>query len=102
MKNQAKAFIAFNKFANARVKLIEELRAAGYKTAEEAREVCILWVSHKTGVPAIEKSSGLLKLDSSHAKYQGARTALRDLMHMIGVYSGRSEGCPLTWFFNGS
>ena len=83
-QNKAAAFTALDKFASSRVSLIEELKKAGYKTAEAAREIVIEYVSEKTGVPfKIAESSGKMMLDSKHAKYEGAKTAVRDFMLMI-------------------
>ena len=83
-QNKTAAFKALDTFASSRVQLIESLRDAGYKTAEAAREIVIEYVSERTGVPfKVAASSGKIMLDTKHAKYEGAKTAVRDLMLMI-------------------
>ena len=90
--NKAKAFQTLNKFANARVKLIEGMQAAGYATAEECRPIVIEWACKKTGAEfRVAKSSGAVKLVSSHPKYETAKTVVRDVMLMLEGTTRREQ-----------
>ena len=81
--NKAKAFAAFNNFADSRVKLIADLRDAGY-TVETARPVCIEWACSKTGCKfSVNDNTGRVTLKSSHAKYETTKTIVRDMMNMV-------------------
>jgi hypothetical protein len=88
--NKTKAFSALNAFASSRVKLIEALHSAGY-TVETARDVVIEWACEKTGAAFSVKANGAVKLDSSHAKYETAKTVVRDVMHMINGTTRRAS-----------
>ena len=79
MSKQA-AFNTLNKFANARVQLIQGLIDAGYPTAEEARPIVIEWACAKTGAAFNVSKAGKVMLDSKHAKYEAAKTVVRDVM----------------------
>ena len=82
--NKAAAFKALDKFASARIGLIEAMRDAGYTTLELAKPVVFEWVSAKTGCPfRIAESSGLPKWDTSHKKYEGAKKAANDILLML-------------------
>jgi hypothetical protein len=82
--NKTAAFAALNKFANARVQLIQALHDAGY-TVESSRGVVIEWACDKMGAPEAFNVSkgGKVMLDSSHAKYEALKTVVRDVMHMV-------------------
>lgn len=81
--NKKQAFAAFDKFANSRAALIAELQKAGINTVEEARPLVVEWVSGKTGCAYKVKGTGAVVLDSSDRRYEGAKTAVRDMMLMI-------------------
>lgn len=82
--NQTMIFAAFDLFAattaEARITLVSDLKAAGVTTLEDARQWGIRWVCAKTGAAFNESKGGKLMLDSKHAKYEKAKTALRDLL----------------------
>lgn len=80
--NKTQAFAALNKFANARVELIQALHDAGY-TLETARGVVIEWACGKTGAAFNVSKTGKVMLDSAHPKYEAAKTTVRDVMLMI-------------------
>ena len=84
--NKAAAFTTLNQFATARVQLIAGMRAAGY-TLETARGVVIEWACDKVGSGAkgykVNDETGKVTLVSSHAKYETAKTVVRDVMHMM-------------------
>ena len=84
--NKAAAFTALNKFATARVQLIAGLRDAGY-TLETARGVVIEWACDKVGSGSkgfkVNDETGKVSLVSGHAKYETAKTVVRDVMHML-------------------
>lgn len=80
--NKPAAFAALNKFATARVQLIQALHDAGY-TLESARGVVIEWACEKTGATFNVSKGGKIMLDSSHARYEAAKTTVRDVMLMI-------------------
>ena len=80
--NETKAFAALNKFANARVQLIQALHDAGY-TLETARGVVIKWACDKTGATFNTSKSGKVMLDTKAKHYEAAKTTVRDVMHMI-------------------
>ena len=80
--NKIAAFATLNKFATARVQLIQGLKDAGY-TLETARGVVIEWACEKTGAAFNVKESGKVTLDSGHKKYEAAKTVVRDVMLML-------------------
>ena len=80
--NKTAAFAALNKFANARVQLIQALHDAGY-TLESSRGVVIEWACAKTGAAFNVSKSGKIMLDSKAANYEAAKTTVRDVMHMV-------------------
>lgn len=79
-QNKTLAFQALDTFATARVQLIEGMIAAGYKTAEDARPIVIEWACAKTGAAFNVSKAGKVMLDSKHAKYEAAKTVVRDVM----------------------
>jgi hypothetical protein len=80
MSKQA-AFNTLNKFATARVQLIQGMIDAGYPTAEDARSVVIEWACAKTGAEfRWNKDETKAMLVSSHPKYEAAKTTVRDVM----------------------
>ena len=98
--NKAAAFATLNTFATARVQLIKGMKDAGY-TLETARGVVIEWACGKTGAEfKVHPESGKVTLVSSHAKYETAKTVVRDVMHMLAgttrrEVSGASERDPV-------
>jgi hypothetical protein len=91
--NKTAAFKALDTFASSRIKLIQSLHDAGY-TLETARNVVIEWACAKTGAEfRWNKAETKAMLDSSHAKYEGAKTVVRDVMLMIqGTTRRESSG----------
>jgi hypothetical protein len=83
MTNKAKAFSTLNTFADSRVKLIQGMKDAGYETLEACRPIVIEWACEKTGAEFRETKAGKVVLVSDHPKYEGAKTTVRDVMHMI-------------------
>ena len=83
MANKAQAFITLTKFADSRVDLIQGMKDAGYKTLEACRPIVIEWACEKTGAEYRETKAGKVVLVSDHPKYEGAKTVVRDVMHMI-------------------
>lgn len=83
MTNKANAFKTLNTFADSRVKLIQGMHDAGYTTVEACRPVVIEWACGKTGAEYRETKAGKIVLVSDHPKYEGAKTTVRDMMHMI-------------------
>ena len=83
MTNKAKAFTVLNTFADSRVQLIQGMKDAGYATVEECRPIVIEWACEKTGAEYRETKAGKIVLVSDHPKYEGAKTVVRDMMHMI-------------------
>ena len=83
MANKAQAFNTLNTFADSRVTLIKGMKDAGYATVEECRPIVIEWACEKTGAEYRETKAGKIVLVSDHAKYEGAKTVVRDIMHMI-------------------
>jgi hypothetical protein len=83
MTNKAKAFSTLNTFADSRVKLIQGMKDAGYTTVEACRPVVIEWACEKTGAEYRETKAGKIVLVTDHPKYEGAKTTVRDMMHMI-------------------
>lgn len=83
MTNKAKAFTVLNTFADSRVQLIQGMKDAGYATVEECRPIVIEWACEKTGAEYRETKAGKVVLVSDHPKYEGAKTVVRDMMHMI-------------------
>ena len=83
MTNKAKAFTVLNTFADSRVALIQGMKDAGYATIEACRPIVIEWACEKTGAEYRETKAGKVVLVSDHPKYEGAKTVVRDIMHMI-------------------
>ena len=83
MSNKAKAFNTLNTFADSRVQLIQGMKDAGYATIEACRPIVIEWACEKTGAEYRETKAGKIVLVSDHPKYEGAKTVVRDIMHMI-------------------
>lgn len=83
MANKAQAFTVLNTFADSRVALIQGMKDAGYKTLEACRPIVIEWACSKTGAEYRETKAGKVVLVSDHPKYEGAKTVVRDIMHMI-------------------
>jgi hypothetical protein len=83
MSNKTKAFATLNTFADSRVKLIQGMKDAGYTTLEACRPIVIEWACGKTGAEFRETKAGKIVLVSDHPKYEGAKTTVRDIMHMI-------------------
>ena len=84
MANKALAFTTLNTFADSRVALIQGMKDAGYKTLEACRPIVIEWACGKTGAEYREnKAKTKLMLVTSHPNYEGAKTTVRDVMHMI-------------------
>lgn len=83
MTNKAKAFTVLNTFADSRVALIQGMKDAGYATIEACRPIVIEWACEKTGAEYRETKAGKVVLVSDHPKYEGAKTVVRDMMHMI-------------------
>jgi len=83
MANKAQAFTTLNTFADSRVALIQGMHDAGYKTLEACRPIVIEWACEKTGAEYRETKGGKVVLVSDHPKYEGAKTTVRDVMHML-------------------
>ena len=83
MANKAQAFNTLNTFADSRVQLIQGMKDAGYATIEACRPIVIEWACEKTGAEYRETKAGKVVLVSDHPKYEGAKTVVRDVMHMI-------------------
>lgn len=83
MANKAQAFNTLNTFADSRVALIQGMKDAGYATIEACRPIVIEWACGKTGAEYRETKAGKVVLVSDHPKYEGAKTVVRDIMHMI-------------------
>ena len=83
MANKAQAFNTLNTFADSRVALIKGMKDAGYATIEACRPIVIEWACEKTGAEYRETKAGKIVLVSDHPKYEGAKTVVRDMMHMI-------------------
>jgi hypothetical protein len=83
MSNKTTAFKVLDTFADSRVKLIQGMKDAGYATVEECRPIVIEWACAKTGAEFRETKAGKVVLVSDHPKYEGAKTTVRDMMHMI-------------------
>ena len=83
MANKAQAFTVLNTFADSRIALIQGMKDAGYKTLEACRPIVIEWACGKTGAEYRETKAGKVVLVSDHPKYEGAKTVVRDVMHMI-------------------
>lgn len=98
--NKTAAFKALDKFATARVQLIQGFKDAGY-TLETAKPVVIEWACSKTGAEfKTHETSGKVTLVSSHAKYETTKTVVRDVMNMMAgttrrEVSGSSERDPV-------
>ena len=84
MANKAQAFNTLNTFADSRVSLIKGMRDAGYTTVEACRPIVIEWACDKTGAEyRWNKAKTKAMLVTSSANYEGAKTTVRDMMHMI-------------------
>jgi hypothetical protein len=83
MSNKVTAFKVLDTFADSRIKLIQGMQGAGYATVEECRPIVIEWACGKTGAEFRETKAGKIVLVSDHPKYEGAKTTVRDIMHMI-------------------
>ena len=83
MSNKVTAFKVLDTFADSRIKLIKGMQDAGYATVEECRPIVIEWACAKTGAEFRETKAGKVVLVSDHPKYEGAKTTVRDMMHMI-------------------
>lgn len=83
MSNKAKAFSTLNTFADSRIELIAGMKKAGYATVEACRPIVIEWACGKTGAEYRETKAGKIVLVTDHPKYEGAKTTVRDMMHMI-------------------
>ena len=83
MSNKAKAFTVLNTFADSRVALIQGMKDAGYASIEACRPIVIEWACEKTGAEYRETKGGKVVLVTSHANYEGAKTTVRDIMHML-------------------
>ena len=83
MTNKANAFKTLDTFADSRVTLITGMQKAGYATVEACRPIVIEWACGKTGAEYRETKAGKIVLVSDHPKYEGAKTTVRDMMHMI-------------------
>ena len=89
--SKAQAFNTLNKFATARVQLIQGMKDAGYTTLEECRPIVIEWACSKTGASFKVSGTGKVMLDSKHAKYETTKTVVRDVMHMLQGTTRREE-----------
>lgn len=69
-----------NGFFTAQDNLVIGFHSLGLDVPELQRPYVIRYVCEKTGATFNESASGKLMLDSSHAKYQTAKTMLRDVM----------------------
>jgi len=103
MTNKAQAFTALNTFADSRTALIQGMQAAGYKTLETCKPVVIEWACAKTGAEYRETKAGKVVLVTDHAKYESAKSVVRDVMLMLqGTTrhatreSARKENDPIT------
>ena len=83
MSNKTQAFKTLDTFADSRVTLITGMQKAGYATLEACRPIVIEWACGKTGAEYRETKAGKIVLVSDHPKYEGAKTTVRDIMHMI-------------------
>ena len=101
MSNKTQAFQVLNTFADSRVALIKGMADAGYKTLEACRPIVIEWACAKTGAEYRETKGGKVVLVSDHAKYEGAKTVVRDVLHMLQgttrhAVSASKETDPIT------
>ena len=91
--NKTLAFSTLNTFADSRVALIQGMKDAGY-TLETARGVVIEWACEKVGSGIkgfkVHKTSGKVTLVSGHAKYEKAKTTVRDVMLMLAGTTRRA------------
>ena len=89
--NKQAAFNALNKFASARVALIEGMQKAGYATIEECKPIVIEWACSKTGGTFKESSTGKVLLDSGHKKYNTTKGIVFDIMLMLAGTTRRAS-----------
>lgn len=92
--NKTAAFNTLNTFADSRVALIQGMKDAGY-TLETARGVVIEWAcdkvkSGKAGFK-VNDETGKITLVSGHAKYEKAKTTVRDVMLMLAGTTRRAS-----------
>ena len=78
--NKTALFAALTEFTNNRVEFIRSVRAAGYKTLEEARPHIMEWVAMQIkGVEAVTLKTGRVVFKGDKAQCGKARGALFDL-----------------------
>lgn len=95
--NKTQAFKALDSFAASRVKLIESMQRAGFETIEACRPIVIEWACIKTGATFNVSKTGKVMLDSSHARYEAAKTTVRDVMLMLqGTTRHATQGSAKT------
>lgn len=91
-QDKAQAFAALDKFADSRVELIRDMKAAGFTTVESARPIVIEWACAKTGAEfRWNKAETKIMLVSSHPKYEAAKTTVRDVMLMLEGTTRREQ-----------
>ncbi len=91
-QNKTAAKFALTQFASARVQLIAELKKAGYHTLEQCKPIVIEWACDKTGAAfKVNDETGKVSMVSSHAKYNTAKTVVRDVMLMIAGTTRRTS-----------
>ena len=78
-----------NGFFAAQDDLVIGFHSLGLDVPEVQRPYVIRYVCEKTGATFNESASGKLMLDSSHAKYNTAKTMLRDVMLNLAGTSRR-------------
>ena len=88
--NKTAAFITLNKFASARVELIQGLKDAGY-TLETARGVVIEWACDKCKASFNTSKGGKIMLDSGHKNYEAAKETVRVVMLMLAGTTRHAE-----------
>jgi len=81
--NKQNAFKTLDTFATARAQLIKGMHDAGYTTLEACKPIVIEWACAKTGAQFNVSKAGKVMLDSSHPKYESAKTTVRDVMLML-------------------
>ena len=81
--NKQNAFKTLDTFATARAQLIKGMQDAGYTTLEACKPIVIEWACAKTGAQFNVSKAGKVMLDSSHPKYESAKTTVRDVMLML-------------------
>jgi hypothetical protein len=82
--NEQLAFAVLDKFADERVQLIADMQALGYATVEECKPIVIKWACYKVKASYNENDeTGRVTLDTKHAKYETAKTVVRDVMNNL-------------------